>query len=167
MSNSSNIKIMELILSEMGWSSADEWKPQAPGLLMEHYRRALPFWPEDRPYFSPADESVRRAVMGTLNDSARRSISDAVERTRDGLRLRGVRIEDVTSAYFPLLFAWAELVGLGDLQPDLNPAEPLLDLFRGGFQLASEHRDIQICYATGWMVLRRPARMAVVGSRVA
>jgi DNA invertase Pin-like site-specific DNA recombinase len=146
------------LLRDLAWGTAPAWSPGAGDLLLEHYRRLLPFWPEGRAALAPADPALERGVLGALSQEERDRIEEAVDEAWLAARSRGQQLEATTRHLLHLVLAWSLALDQGRLPPEADPAEPLLQLFQQGYQLNYSDAGIEFHYHGGWHTLRVPRR---------
>jgi hypothetical protein len=150
-------------LHQLPWGSAKAWSPAVGALLLQHYQRLLPYWPESRAFLPPADPELEREVLASLDSASREQIESAVEDIAAAARSQGQRLEATTRHLLSLLLAWSVYRDRGWLRAEDDPSEPLLRVFEQGYQLNYSDAGIELHFDGGWHTLRVPRRSEIAG----
>ena len=150
------------LLHAVPWGTARGWSQEASDLLLQHYQRLLPYWPEGRSFLPPADRELEHSVLAALDVTTRERIEQEVDDIVSEARLRGQRLESTTRHLLPLILAWAVYIDEGRLQPEADPAAPLILLFQRGYQLNYTEAGVEFHFFGGRHTDRVPKRSEVI-----
>lgn len=149
-------------LSQLTWHLAPDWDPGMVTFLKQYYWRLVPFWPEDRRFLPPGDRRLEESVLQRLPGTAQLEVSQAREHVVSGAALANISLEATTRQCILLVLAFSKLGGLdrGSLSAG-DPGEPLMAIWRAGYQIKYSDAGIEFVYDSGWQTMRVPSRDAV------
>jgi hypothetical protein len=141
-------------LGAVRWGTAPTWERHARDLLVDFYRRLLPFWPADAYQILPANPQVSAALRAYLSATELTRVDANVERLAGGdTQTRRWLIE--------LILIGALLRARGQLDESNDPGVSLLRLFEAGYDLNPTHGGVDVIHASGMTTVPLPTREQV------